>query len=350
MKFFSKQLVGLDIGSSAIKIVELKPYKKDRYQLISLGTGLLPQETMIDGAILAKQPVADTIKRIYADNKVASRNVCASISGHSVIVKKISLPRQHEEDLQESIRWEAEQYIPFDVADVNLDYQVLTDQKDATSMDVLLVAVKKEKIADLTSVIAMAGKTPTVIDVDAFAVLNAYEVNYQPSASSTVALLNIGASLINIVIVKGRDFLFTRDVSIGGNHYTDFLQKEFNISFEEAESLKLGNTVGDIKEEDARNVLMSVTEILAMEVSKTFDFFKTTGSQQKIDRILLSGGTSQVAGLPEYLAEKFEVPTEQFDSFRSIHYDPKHFDPEYVKLISPQMAVAVGLATRAPED
>jgi type IV pilus assembly protein PilM len=350
MKLFSKHLVGLDIGSSAIKAIELKPYKKDRYQILSLGLERLPQETMIDGSILAKQPVANTIKRIFTENKITNKNVCTSISGHSVIVKKITLPKQSKDDLRESIRWEAEQYIPFDIADVNLDYQVLNDPQDATSMDVLLVAVKKEKIADLTNVITMAGKSPAVVDVDAFAVLNSYEVNYQPASTNTVALLNIGASLINIIIVKGRDFLFTRDVSIGGNHYTDFLQKEFSLSFEEAENVKLGNAAGGVSEADTRNIILSVSEILALEVSKTFDFFKTTGTQQRIDRILLSGGSSQVVGLLEYLSEKFEVPVEQFDSFRNIHYDPKNFDPDYMKLISPQMAVAVGLATRVPED
>jgi type IV pilus assembly protein PilM len=350
MKFFSKPLVGLDIGSSCIKAIELKHYKKDRYQLVSLGMERLPQETMIDGAILAKQPVADAIKRVFADNKITQKHVCTSISGHSVIVKKITLPAQNTEDLHESIRWEAEQYIPFEISDVNLDYQILGEQKDTSNMDVLLVAVKKEKIADHTNVVTMAGKIPSVVDVDAFALLNAYEVNYQPATSSTVALLDVGASLINITIVRGRDFLFTRDLSIGGSHYTDFLQKEFSLSFDDAESLKQGNAIEGVAESDARNILHSVSEILALEVSKTFDFFKTTSTQQRIDRILLSGGSSQVYGLTEYLSEKFEIPVEQFDSFRSIHYNPKKFDPEYIKSISPQMAIAVGLAVRVLED
>lgn len=350
MKLFSKPLVGLDIGSSCIKAVELKSYKKDRYRLVSLGVERLPQETMVDGAILAKQPVADAIQRVFADNHITHKHVCTSISGHSVIVKKITLPMQGEEDLHESIRWEAEQYIPFEISDVNLDYQILGEHTDATSMDVLLVAVKKEKIHDHTSVITMAGKIPSVIDVDAFALLNAYEVNYRPATSSTVALLDIGASLINITIVRGRDFLFTRDLSIGGSHYTDFLQKEFNLSFEDAENLKQGQPVEGIREEEAHAIIHSVSEILALEVSKTFDFFKTTSAQHRMDRILLSGGSSQVHGLMDYLAEKFEIPVEPFDSFRSIDYDPKKFDPEFIAMISPQMAVAVGLAIRVPED
>jgi type IV pilus assembly protein PilM len=315
-----------------------------------MGIEMLPPETIIDGAIIAKLPVADAINHIFSEKKIRNKRVCTSISGHSVIVKKITLPVQNDEDLHESIRWEAEQYIPFEISDVNLDYQILGEQKDTGNMDVLLVAVKKEKISDHTSVVTMAGKTPVIVDVDAFALQNAYEVNYQPTTMSTAALLDIGASLINITIVRGKDFLFTRDVSIGGNHYTDFLQKEFNLSFDDAESLKHGNSIPGVPEDDARNIIHSVSEIVALEVSKTFDFFKTTSALQRIDRLLISGGSSQVIGLIDYLSEKFEIPTEPFDSFRNITYDPKKYDPEYVKLVSPQMAIAVGLAVRVPED
>lgn len=350
MGLFSKRLVGLDIGSSAVKAVELTPYKKNSYRLVSMGMEMLPPETIIDGAIIAKLPVADAISHIFSDKRISNKRVCTSISGHSVIVKKITLPIQSDEDLNESIRWEAEQYIPFEISDVNLDFQILGEQKDAGNMDVLLVAVKREKISDHTSVVTMAGKTPVIIDVDAFALQNAYEINYQPSSMSTVALLDIGASLINITIVRGRDFLFTRDVSIGGNQYTDFLQKEFNLSYDDAESLKQGNPIPGVPEEDARNIMQSVSEIVALEISKTFDFFKTTSALQKIDRMLISGGASHVAGLIDYLSEKFEFPAEQFDSFRNISYDPKKYDPEYMKMISPQMAIAVGLAVRTTDS
>lgn len=350
MGIFSKRLVGLDIGSSAVKAIELSPYKKDSYRLSSLGLELLPQETIIDGAIIAKLPVADAINRIFVDKKIRNKRVCTSISGHSVIVKKITLPEQSEEDLNESIRWEAEQYIPFEISDVNLDFQILAEQKEVGNQEVLLVAVKREKISDHTSVVTMAGKTPAIVDVDAFALQNAYEINYQPSSMTTVALLDIGASLINIAIVRGTDFLFTRDVSIGGNQYTDFLQKEFNLSFDDAESLKQGTMIEGVPEEDARNIMQSVSEIVALEISKTFDFFKTTSSLQRIDRMLISGGSAHVAGLIDYLSEKFEIQAEQFDSFRNISYDPKKYDPEYMKIISPQMAIAVGLAMRTPED
>lgn len=350
MALFSKRLVGLDIGSSVVKAVELVPHKKNSYRLLAMGMEALPPETIIDGAIIAKLPVADAINHIFMDKRIRNKRVCTSISGHSVIVKKITLPIQSDEDLNESIRWEAEQYIPFEISDVNLDFQVLGEQKESGNMDVLLVAVKREKISDHTSVVTMAGKTPVVVDVDAFALQNAYEINYQPSAASTVALLNIGASLINITIVRGKDFLFTRDVSIGGNQYTDFLQKEFNLSYDDAESLKQGNTIPGVSEEDARNIMQSVSEIVVLEISKTFDFFKTTSALQKIDRLLISGGSSHVAGLVDYLSEKFEIPAEQFDSFRNVSYDPKKYDPEFMKMISPQMAVAVGLAIRTPED
>src|SRR6516164_3834356 len=205
----SKQLVGLDIGSSSIKAVELKSTKAG-FELVSYGMESLAQDTVVDGA--------------------------TSVSGHSVIVKRVPLPLMTEEELYDRIPSEASQHIPFDIADVNLSYQLL-EAMDA-QMDVLLVAVKKDKILNHTNVLAQAGKTPVVVDIDAFGLQNCFEVNYEPDAGQTVALLNIGASVMNINIVRGGIPLFTRDVSVGGNQYTDALQKELDLNFDDAERLR----------------------------------------------------------------------------------------------------------------
>jgi type IV pilus assembly protein PilM len=267
-----------------------------------------------------------------------------------VIVKKISLPVQSEEDLAESIRWEAEQYIPFDIADVHLDYQVLGENANTAQLEVLLVAVKKEKITEHTSVISMAGRSPAIVEVDAFALQNAYEVNYDPMGRHTIALLDIGASTMTINIVNGKEFLFTRDVSVGGRQYTDFIQKEFNLNFLQAQALKHGEAVDGLDPAEARHVIESVSEIICLEIQKTFDFFKSTTTVDHIDRMLVSGGAAHTPGLIEALARKFGIPAEKFDAFKNVSYDPKRMPASVVKDRAPDMAVAVGLALRTTED
>jgi len=344
-----KQAVGLDIGSSTLKAAELRPVRKGGYELVSLGIEELAPECIVDGVIISKIPVSDAINRIFAQQNIKNGRVTTSISGHSVIVKKISLPVQSEEDLAESIRWEAEQYIPFDIADVNLDYQVLGENTSTGNLDVLLVAVKKDKITDYTGVIKMAGKVPVLVDVDAFALQNAYEANYQPSGKNTVALLDIGARTMTINIVSGTDFLFTRDVGIGGHQYTEFLQKEFNLGFSQAQALKHGEPVENIEASEARHVIDTVTEILCLEIQKTFDFFKSTTSIDHIDQMIVSGGAAHTPGLIETLAEKFEIPTEKFNSFKRVTFDPKQFSSSMIAERSPDLAIAVGLALRSAE-
>jgi type IV pilus assembly protein PilM len=344
----SKQIVGLDIGSSCIKAAELRPLRKGGFELVSLGMETLSPDCIVDGVVIAKIPVSDAINRIFTQQAIKNRRVATSVSGHSVIVKKISLPIQSEEDLAESIRWEAEQYIPFDIADVNLDYQVLGENPTSANLDVLLVAVKKEKITDHTGVISMAGKNTVVVDVDAFALQNAYLFNYEPATRTTVALLDIGAGIMTITIVSGSDFLFTRDVGVGGRQYSDFIQKEFNLSFAQAEALKHGEAVDGIDPAEVRHVLESVTEIICLEIQKTFDFFKSTTTIDHIDRMLVSGGAAHTQGLLETLARKFEIPTEEFDSFKNVSYDPKRFP--FIPERSPDLAIAIGLALRNTEE
>ena len=232
----NKQVVGLDIGSSTIKDGRTPPAAQGGLRTPEPGDGRALARLHRRRRDHLQAPGLGCHQPDFTQQTIKNRRVATSISGHSVIVKKIALPVQSDEDLAESIRWEAEQYIPFDIADVNLDYQVLGENATTGNLDVLLVAVKKEKITDHTSVITMAGKNPVVVDVDAFALQNAYEVNYEPATRTTVALLDIGASIMTINIVAGTDFLFTRDVGVGGHQYTDFIQKEFNLSFAQAQS------------------------------------------------------------------------------------------------------------------
>jgi len=348
----AKSLVGLDIGSSAVKAVELKAAGKG-YKVTAFGAESVPPDSIVDGAIIDGAAVADAIRRLFDGNKIQTKDVAASLSGNAVIVKKITLPVMTEAELAESIYWEAEQYIPFDIQDVNLDYQIL-DPGDAANgkatMDVLLVAAKKEKIADYTGVIAQAGRTAVVVDVDVFALQNAFEVNYGIEPGKIVVLLNAGASATNINILQGDQSVFTRDISIGGNAYTEALQKELNLPFEQADQLKRGEPADGVTFEEARPVLRAVTENVMLEIQKTFDFFKATAASDRIDRIVVSGGASRAEGFLDMLTERFEAPVELFDPFKSVSFDAKRFQVGAVDEIAPTAAVAVGLALRRAAD
>ena len=278
--------------------------------------------------------------------------MAASLSGNAVIVKKITLPVMTESELSESIYWEAEQYIPFDVQDVNLDYQILdpgTGPDSRGSMEVLLVAAKKEKIGDYTGVIAQSGRIPVVVDVDAFALQNAYEVNYGLFPSQVVVLLNAGASAVNINILHGDQSVFTRDISMGGNAYTEAVQKELDLPFEAAEQLKKGVPVDGATFEDAQPVLRAVTDSLLLEIQKTFDFYRASAASDHIDRIVVSGGASRVEGFREMLQERFSCPVEEFDPFKTVGWDPRKLGGNQAD-VSATAAVAVGLALRRVSD
>lgn len=346
----AKSFVGLDIGSSAVTAVELKATGQG-FKVTAFGTEPVPPDSIVDGAIIDGTAVADAIRRLFDSHKIRTKDVVASLSGNAVIVKKITLPQMTEAELAESIYWEAEQYIPFDIQDVNLDYKVLDpgpagEQKG--TMDVLLVAAKKEKIADYTGVIAQAGRSAAAVDVDAFALQKACAVNYGLEPGQVLALLNVGASATNINIISGEQSVFTRDISIGGNAYTEALQKELSLPYDSAIALKHGQDVEGARYEDARPVLRAVTENVMLEIQKTFDFFKATTAVDHIDRVLVSGGGSCVEGFFDQLRERFAAPIEPLDPFRNIAFDQKKFgDPAAV---APTAAVAVGLALRRPGD
>jgi len=347
----AKAVVGLDIGSSAVKAVELKPAGKG-FKVTAFAIEPVPPDSIVDGAIIDGTAVADAIRRLFENKAFKTKEVAASLSGNAVIVKKISLPVMTEAELAESIYWEAEQYIPFDIQDVNLDYQILDAGRGPDSkgtMDVLLVAAKKEKIADYLGVITQAGRTAVVVDVDAFALQNAYEANYGLEPQSVVVLLNAGASAININILAGEQSVFTRDISSGGNAYTEAVQKELNLPFESAELLKKGEVVDGVTFDEVKPVLHAMTENVLLEIQKTFDFFKATASSDRIDRIVLSGGASRVDGFAQALEERFGAPVETFDPFRKIAFEATKLgitDPASIATA----AVAVGLALRRAGD
>lgn len=342
-----KSVAGLDIGSSSIKMVELDG-KSNQLSLVALGYQNLPDDTIIDGQIMELNVVSDVIQNICSNFQVNADQVVTGVSGHSVIIKNIVLPAMSSDELEESIDWHAEEHIPYDLADVSLDYQVTQTTSDSTH--VLIAACKRERIDNVRQAVQLAGKEPFVIDVDTFALQNCYELNYQPDDSQVVTLLNIGASTMNVNIVKGTRSLFTRDITVGGSQFTDVLQRSLGLSFQQAEAVKRGvsHAVDGIEEKSIEPLMNNVTEIVAMEIQKTFDFYRATteDNQTVVQKILISGGGSKLQGLAHDLSARLELPVEVMDPFRSIKVDSRKFDPDYMSEIMPEMAVAVGLAMR----
>ena len=350
--FFSrpKTLVGLDIGSSAVKVVELKDLGKGKgYQLQSLAVEPLSPEAIVDGAIMDAGLVIEAIQKAFGARKMKASEVAIALSGHSVIIKKISIPATSEDELAEVIPWEAEQYIPFDVEDVNLAYQVLKAGGSDGNMDVLLVAAKKDKIHDYTSVVTQAGRNPVLVDVDVFALQNCFEMNYDTDASDSVALVNVGAATTNVAILKGTTSIFWRDISVGGNHYNDALRKELNVSFEQAESIKRGQDTEGSSPERVPAILGSVNDFIGAEIQKTLDFFKNTTPGESIGRMVLAGASSRIPNLREALADRFGVPVEPLNPFNRVQVG-KGISPETLEEMSSSVTIAVGLASRRVGD
>jgi type IV pilus assembly protein PilM len=348
----ARPLFGLDIGSSALKVVQLREAKRG-YILEKFGIKALPPEMIVDGTVMDAGSVIETLKELLAEQKIKLKDVAISISGHSVIVKKIVLPVMTEEELEESIKWEAEQYIPFDINDVNMDFHILgtgEGQDGQPQMNVLLVAAKKDKVNDYTSLVSEVGLTPCVVDVDAFTLENMYGINYDTREGEVIALVNIGASVMNINVLKNSVSAFTRDISIGGNRYTETIQKELNLSYADAEQAKLSENPEGVNAEALNTVINAVNTEVAGEITRSIDYFKSTSMQDNIDKVILCGGSAKVRGMSTMLGERVGVPVELANPFHRIEIDKKSFNIDQIQDVAAQAAVGVGLAIRKMGD
>jgi len=351
----NKPLVAIDIGSHSIKLVQLKKAGKS-YHLQNFGVMPLRPESIIDGTVMDAGSVVEGIRNLVRMEKIKVKDVVTAISGQSVIVKKIRMPEMTEKELAESIIWEAEQHIPFEISEVNIDFQIMpaaptTATPPDHQMDVLLIAARKSKMEDYMSLLNEAGLNPVIVDSDVFALENGYEINNEDEDSRIVALVDIGASAMHINILKDGVTLFQRDIATGGNHYTAAFQQEFNISYEQAEALKMG--VGFTDECGAEQVLpllVSVSEELRGELQRSLEFFRSTMVDEPIQKMVLSGGCARIKGLDQLLSRRLGLPVEVANPFRNIHYSGKLFDPEYLQEMAPVAAVGVGLATRRLDD
>jgi len=348
----SKSIVGLDIGSSCVKAVEVVP-RGDGFELVHLGIAPLPHDAIVDGAFLNSGAIADAIREAIAKSGSRAKHVAAAVSGHSVIVKKISVPAMTVEELEESIRWEAEQYIPFDVNEVNLDFEVIQHGDAERPMEVLLVAAKRDLIDDYVNLIGEAGLVPSVIDVAGFAVENAFEANYEPGPEDVVAVINIGAQVTNINVVSAGVPAFTRDVSTGGNQYTAEIQRALSIGFDEAERIKIGEPSAresqDVVPQEVEQAMRSVTNTLVGEIARSLDFFSATAADTRIQRVVLAGGSARVPGIDAVFRERTGLDVRVLNPLQKM-LPSNRFDPEYLAQVGPALGVGIGLALRRVDE
>jgi type IV pilus assembly protein PilM len=343
-----KEVIGVDIGSSSVKLVQIKEHKGG-YLLLNAGIIPLPPEAIVDNTLMDSSSIVDAVKNLTAGLGVKTKDVACSISGNSVIIRKISLPAMPPEELEDQISWEAEQYIPFDINDVNIDFQILSpDSIDPSKMNVLLVASKKDIINDYVAVFNEAGLQLSVVDVDSFAVQNAFEINHDVDPNDVLALVNIGAGIMNINVVKDGVTHFTRDVQMGGNLYTEDIQKQLGVSGSEAESLKM--LAHETRSVTLAEVINKVNDTITQEIRRSLDFYNSTANEDRITKIYVSGGCTKMYNLVETISDKLGLPVENINPFAKLQYSDKDFDPEYLFEIGPLMAVPVGLAIRRVGD
>jgi type IV pilus assembly protein PilM len=345
-----KAAVGLDIGSSAIKLVQLGE-KAGGYELKSFGIVPLPPDAIGEGSIKDPPLIVDAIREAHGKAGVKGKDVVIGVSGHSLIMKKIPLPRVTPKDLAEAIQLEAEHHIPFAIDDVYLDYHVVEESRgEGGMMDVILVAVKKAKVDEYVGVTQGAGLNPVVVDVDAFALENQFELNHPDRGQETVALIDLGASVMKTNVVRGGVSIFARDTAFGGHNYTQAIARRLNIPWDKAEAAKCGQEIPGVRWDDLVPSLEAVSRELSLEIQRSFDYFTSLTEADRIDRIVLSGGSAKLPGIDAFLSASWSIPVEMVKPFQTIQVPADRFSAEELDPFAPMLAVAVGLGIRRPGD
>ncbi|MBU0479632.1 MAG: pilus assembly protein PilM [Proteobacteria bacterium] len=343
-----KLAVGLDIGSHSVKICQLAQ-SGSGYKLVCLGSATLPPDSVEDGVLQNPEAVSKAVSGLIKNLKLKGKKVAISISGYSVIVKKINLAVMDEEELASHIQAEAEQYIPFDIDDVYMDFQDLkTNTADDDRTDIMLVAAKKEVVNGYLEVLGAAGLKTIIVDVDAFALENAYGATFGGS-NENIGLVDIGASKMNINIVSNGTSVLARDIVLGSRLLTEQIQNHFGISFEEAEALKIGSTSSEEKKRELEDIFVNTCTQWVTEVKRALDFYYSNYPEETINKLVLSGGGAKVKGLAKLFSEETGIKTHIFNPFARTESDPSKIDNDYLNNIAPEMALSTGLATRSAD-
>jgi type IV pilus assembly protein PilM len=344
-----KNLVGVDIGASSIKVVQLKESRK-KFQVVRYGYAPLPPQTIVDGHVMSAGVVVDALLKIFQEQKITQKDVAIGVYGQSVIVRKITVPMMTPAELEEQIGWEAEQHIPFDIKVMSIDYEVLRKRPDAGQMDLLLVAAKKDEINDYAGILREANLKPIVVDINAFTIQNIFEAQYGLPETGTIALLNVGAAVSSLNIISGGVSAFTREIANAGNSITEEIQKQCNVPFEQAEAYKCGGGPGQIVPQEVHEVIQSACDGLAGEIQRSLDFYLATSGESEISQIHVSGGTAYLAPLCKAIEKRARVPVTVFDPMSQLTVDPKFVNEAEMRHRSAQMVVALGLALRCDKE
>jgi len=346
MAFFRKtpEIFGLDIGSSGVRAVCIKE-SGGSFTLTALGMAPLPPDAITDGTIKDAPTVAEAIRTAVSRAGVRGSDCAIAVCGRELIIKKVQIPEVPAKEVADVVQLEAEHHVPFAIDEVFLDFQSV-GQHDGV-LDLILVAVKKSKVLEYASVVEDAGLVPSIVDVDSFALGNQFELNYPGERGETVALIDIGASIMKTNVVRSGSTIFARDIPFGGNNYTQAIAQQLKIPFEQAEAAKLGRDVG-VRWETVVPALEAVSRELSLEIQRTFDYFASTAESERIGKIVLAGGCAQLPGLGDYLSSNWGIPVELTKPFQRINVDPAYADD--VSAAGPALAVAVGLALRRPGD
>jgi type IV pilus assembly protein PilM len=338
-------VVGLDIGTSAVKVVELRP-KGSGFELAAFGIAHVPAGAIQGGEIKQAEAVQQAIRQALVQAGAQATNAVIGVAGGSVIAKRVTLPKMSESELAESIRWEAEQHIPFDIDDVNIDFQIL--RPDGPQLEVMLVAVKRGKVQSYADVVAACGLQVVVVDVDVFALETQHEYNEPDHGTEVVALVNIGHETTNTNILQGGTNVYARDVFVGGRQYASTIAQRFDLAPAEAEAIVRGEP-GSVSWVEVEPVLDLVSQEIGQEIQRTLDYFGTTAEHERIQRIFLSGGCALIPGLPEFLGGQWGIEVIRANPFKRIEIGAG-IDGAMAEKLAPLAAVATGLAMRYPDD
>ena len=350
----AKQCIGLDIGSSSIKLVQVKSSRK-AYSLQNFGIEPLPPGAIIDGAIADPGAVSESIRNLIKRIHLRGKDVALAVSGNSVIIRRLQIPAMEGAALAEQMEWEVKQNVPFARNEVIVDYEVLVPKTPEGQMEVVLVAAKREIVEQYVEVVRAAGLNPSVVDTDAFAAQNAVEsaVGFRPG--ETVAVINVGARFSTIAIIRDGKPVFHRNLPSGGDTYTEAIRHRLAVSLEGAEAYKVGSAMGagsaaEVVPQEVHRVLAQVSEQVSGEFQRSIDFYVNDAVDAQLARVFLTGGSALVPQLPKAIQDRARVPVEILDPFAAVTVDARRFDVEYLRANAPVASVALGLALRSPGD
>ncbi len=339
-----KKVIGLDIGSSQTKMVELSTGKTKK--LINYGISKVLPDAIVEGEIIDREAVLDSIRSLLESKGFTTKNVVIGLAGRDVIIKRITMDRMSEADTKEQIKWEAEQYVPFDINEVSLDFDVINPNFGDNQQEVILVAAKNEVINNLSSLLKELNLNPVIGDTTAFAIQNVFEYNYAPAPDEIICLIHIGAGMTVINVIKGGSSLSARDVYYGVNEFISKLQKEIGFNYDDAANAVKGTIPVGASQDSVQGVFESFVSALGTQIERSLQFLSSVTGEEKVSRMYLSGGGSLIPNLLEYLKRRLGVPIELINPFKNIIYDPAMFSPEGTDVIGSMLVQATGLALR----